>query len=96
MSGGHPSKGARAQYHLATFSGITCQKARLSTARCDPFNQGKINQVYSAMFIAGMEEQLLIAGQAWHAHTAKSALVERLWRIVELPAAEVGLAAVPG
>jgi hypothetical protein len=43
-----------------------------------------------------MEEQLLIAGQTWHAYTAKSAMVERLWRIVELPAAEVGLAAVPG
>lgn len=43
-----------------------------------------------------MEEQLLIAGQARYGHTGKSALVERLRRIVELPAAEVGLAAVPG
>src|SRR5687768_2775747 len=43
-----------------------------------------------------MEEQLLIAGQARYAHAGKSALVERLLRIVELPAAEVGLAAVPG
>ena len=39
-----------------------------------------------------MEEQLLIAGQARYVHTAKSALAERPWRIVELPAAEVGLA----
>ena len=43
-----------------------------------------------------MEEQLLIAGQARYAHTAESALVERSCRIVELPAAEVVLAAVPG
>lgn len=43
-----------------------------------------------------MEEQLLIAGQARYAHTAKSALVERLWRIVELPAAQAGLAAMSG
>jgi hypothetical protein len=43
-----------------------------------------------------MEEQLLIAGQARYAYTAKSALVERLWRIIEMPAAEVGLATVPG
>ena len=43
-----------------------------------------------------MEEQLLIAGQARYVHPAKSALAERPWRIVELPAAEVGLAAVPG
>jgi hypothetical protein len=43
-----------------------------------------------------MEEQLLIARQARYGHTGKSALVERLWRIVELPAAEVGLAAMSG
>jgi hypothetical protein len=43
-----------------------------------------------------MEEQLLIAGQARYADTAKSALAKRLWRIVELPAAEVDLTAVPG
>jgi hypothetical protein len=43
-----------------------------------------------------MEEQLLIAGQAGHAHTAKRTEVEGFWRIVELPAAEVGLAAVTG
>jgi len=42
-----------------------------------------------------MEEQLLITGQARYAHTGKSALVERLLRIVELPATKVGLAAVP-
>jgi hypothetical protein len=43
-----------------------------------------------------MKAQLLIRGQARYAHTAESALVERLWRIVELSAAEISLAAVPG
>jgi hypothetical protein len=42
-----------------------------------------------------MEEQLLITGQARYAHTGKSALVECLLRIIELPATKVGLAAVP-
>ena len=53
-------------------------------------------QVDSAGFVADMEARLLIAGQARHAHTAKGALVEGSWRIVELLATEVGLAAMPG
>jgi hypothetical protein len=52
--------------------------------------------VDGAMFIAGMEEQLLIARQAGHANTVKRTAVEGFWRIVELPAAEVGLTAVTG
>jgi hypothetical protein len=58
--------------------------------------QGKIVQVDSARFVVGMEEQLLSAGQARHTHTAERALLEGFWRIVELPPAEVGLAAVTG
>jgi hypothetical protein len=58
--------------------------------------QGKIMQVDGARFVVGMEEQLLSAGQARHAHTTKRALVEGFWRIVELPPAQVGLAAVTG
>ena len=53
-------------------------------------------QVDGARFVVGMEEQLLSAGQARHAHTTKRALVEGFWRIVELPPAQVGLAAVTG
>ena len=43
-----------------------------------------------------MKAQLHIAGQARYAHAAKSALVERLGRIVELSTADIGLAAVTG
>jgi len=53
-------------------------------------------QVDGARFVVGMEEQLLSAGQARHSHTTKRALVESFWRIVELPPAQVGLAAVTG
>src|SRR4029453_10431210 len=53
-------------------------------------------QVDSPRLVAGVEDQLLIAGQARHAHAAQNPEVERLCRIVKLPSAEVGLAAVPG
>jgi hypothetical protein len=43
-----------------------------------------------------MKAQLLIARQAGNANAAKRTQVEGVWRIVELTAAEVGLAAVPG
>jgi hypothetical protein len=54
------------------------QDAQVSTARCEALKQGKAKHVDRARFIAGMEEQLLIARQARHAYTAKSALLERL------------------
>jgi hypothetical protein len=53
-------------------------------------------QVDGPRLVAGVEEQLLTAGQARHAHPAQNAEIEPLWRIVKLPAAEVGLAALPG
>src|SRR4029453_14913794 len=53
-------------------------------------------QVDSPRLVAGVEDQLLIAGQARHAHAAQNPEVERLCRIVKLPSPEAGLAAVPG
>jgi hypothetical protein len=78
-----------------TFSEIPGQYGQLSP-RSEALKLGAIKQVACARLVAGMEEQLLIAWQARHVHTARRALVERLWRIVELPAAKVGLEAIPG
>jgi hypothetical protein len=53
--------------------------------------QGEIMQVDSARFVAGMEEQLLIARQARHANTIKRTPVEGFSQIFEVPAAEIGI-----
>jgi hypothetical protein len=76
--------------------GLPCQNTLISAGRSEALKQRKIKQVDGGRLVAAMEEQLLIAGQGRHAYTAKLTLVERPWRIVELPAADVGLAAVPG
>ena len=54
------------------------KNAQVSTASGEAFKLREVKQVNGARRVTRMEGQLLIAGQARYAYTAKSALVERL------------------